>query len=333
MGIQAGCQPVLRGNYLETRGAGAFECGVLAEKHDSNVGNSSHCTAALARVSYSRLVQLVIIITLGSAVLHALWNAGLRLERDKDAAVVSAIAVATLVAALVALFRWSVHGESFATWAAVAFTLLAGLLEGGYFAALAKALDTGALGPVYTISRGGALLLVWPVSIALWSEEVNATRLAGSVVVGVGLALCSGARGATRAAVAWSLLCAALIAGYHLAYKAALLAGGDGPAVFTLSLAVATAGNLLRLGGAGRLRARTLFGRWQVWLIGAICSAAFLLFLVGLARGGAGMVLTLRNTSVIFATLFARMIGEAPGLRQVAGSLVVAAGAVLLGVR
>lgn len=278
-------------------------------------------------------MQLVILITLGSAVLHALWNAGLRLERDKDAAVVSAIAVATLVAALVALVRFGVQGVAFASWAAVGFTLLAGLLEGGYFAALARALDTGALGPVYTISRGGALLLVWPVSIALWSEEVNATRLAGSAVVGVGLALCSGARGATRAAVAWSLLCAALISGYHLAYKAALLAGGDGPAVFTLSLAVATAANLMRLGKTGRPRARLLLGRWQVWLIGGICSAAFLLFLVGLARGGAGMVLTLRNTSVIFATLFARMIGEAPGLRQVVGSLVVAAGAVLLGVR
>lgn len=280
-----------------------------------------------------RIVQLVIVITLGSAVLHALWNAGLRLERDKEAAVVTAIAVATLVAALVALVRWLAHGESFAAWAAVGFTVLAGVLEGGYFAALAKALDTGALGPVYTISRGGALLLVWPVSIVLWSEEVNATRLIGSAVVAVGLALCSGARGATRAAVAWSLLCAVLISGYHLAYKAALLAGGDGPAVFTLSLAVATLGNLVRLGGAGRQRARTLFGRWQVWLIGAICSAAFLLFLIGLARGGAGMVLTLRNTSVIFATLFARIIGEAPGARQVVGSLVVAAGAVLLGVR
>ncbi|HRC55032.1 MAG TPA: EamA family transporter [Kofleriaceae bacterium] len=278
-------------------------------------------------------VQVVVLITLASAFLHALWNAGLRLERDKDGAVVVAIAVATLVAAVVAALRLALAGEAFGGWEALGFTLLAGVLEGGYFAALARALDTGALGPVYTISRGGTLLLVWPASVWLWSEELNATRLVGSFIVAAGLALCSGARGATRTAVAWSALCAVLIAGYHLAYKAALLAGGDGPAVFTVSLALATVVNVSRLGQDGRARALALARRWQLWLIGAICSVAFLLFLVGLARGGAGLVLTLRNTSVIFATLFARLIGEQPGARQVAGSVVVVLGAVLLGLR
>ncbi len=288
----------------------------------------------MIQVPYCRsAVQTVLALTLASAFLHALWNAGLRRERDKDGAVVVAIAVATLVAAGVAAIRLATVGAGFATGRALAATLLAGALEGAYFAALARALDTGALGPVYTISRGGTLLLVWPVSVWLWAEELTALRLVGSVVVGIGLALSSGARGATRAAVGWSALCAVLISGYHLAYKGALLAGGDGPAVFTVSLALATAGNVWRLGAAGRARTRALIGRWQLWLIGAICSAAFLLFLVGLARGGAGLVLTLRNTSVIFATVFSRLLGEQPGARQWAGSIVVVLGAVLLGLR
>lgn len=278
-------------------------------------------------------MHAVVLITLASAFLHALWNAGLRMERDKEGGVVVAIAVASLVAALVAAARFAFAGQAFASWEAVGWTVAAGLLEGGYFAALARALDTGALGPVYTISRGGTLLLVWPASVLLWGEEINSTRVLGSAVVGLGLLLCSGARGATRAAVLWSALCAVLISGYHLAYKAALQAGGDGPAVFTLSLSLATLVNVSRLGQAGRVRAWALARRWQLWLIGSICSAAFLLFLVALARGGAGMVLTLRNTSVIFATLFARLIGEQPGVRQVLGSAVVVAGAVLLGLR
>ena len=214
-------------------------------------------------------VQVVVLITLASAFLHALWNAGLRLERDKDGAVVVAIAVATLVAAVVAALRLALAGEAFGGWEALGFTLLAGVLEGGYFAALARALDTGALGPVYTISRGGTLLLVWPASVWLWSEELNATRLVGSFIVAAGLALCSGARGATRTAVAWSALCAVLIAGYHLAYKAALLAGGDGPAVFTVSLALATVVNVSRLGQDGRTRALALgaatFALYSLW--------------------------------------------------------------------
>lgn len=277
----------------------------------------------------------VTLLTLASAFLHAMWNAGLRREPDKDGAVVVAIAVATLVAAGVAALRFGISGVAFATLAAVGWTILAGLLEGVYFAALARALDTGALGPVYTISRGGTLLLVWPASIWWWGEELTAARLVGSAIVALGLALCTGARGATREAVAWSCLCAVLISGYHLAYKAALLAGGDGPAVFTLSLSVGTALNLLRLGAAGRARAlEQLRLRWRsLVLIGAICAAAFLLFLIGLAEGGAGLVLTLRNTSVIFATAFGAMLGERPGLRQVLGSSVVVLGAIILGLR
>lgn len=277
----------------------------------------------------------VLLLTILSAFLHAMWNAGLRREPDKDSAVVIAIAVATAAAAAVAAIRFAGWGVGFATAAAAGWTVLAGALEGAYFAALARALDTGALGPVYTISRGGTLLLVWPASIAWWGEQVTTAQLAGSGVVALGLALCTGARGATRAAVTWSVACAVLISGYHLAYKAALLAGGDGPAVFTLSLSVATAMNLVRLGAAGRARAAVqLRARWgSLTLIGLICSAAFLLFLVGLAQGGAGLVLTLRNTSVIFATGFSALLGERPGLRQILGSTVVAAGAVLLGLK
>lgn len=277
----------------------------------------------------------VLTLTIVSAFLHAMWNAGLRREPDKDSAVVVAIAVATAVAAVVAAIRLVGWGVAFPSVASAGWTILAGALEGAYFAALARALTTGALGPVYTISRGGTLLLVWPASIVWWGEAVTAAQLAGSGVVALGLALCTGARGATRAAVAWSVACAALISGYHLAYKAALLAGGDGPAVFTLSLSVATAMNLVRLGAAGRARAAAqLRARWpSLVLIGVICSAAFLLFLVGLAQGGAGLVLTLRNTSVIFATGFGALLGERPGLRQVAGATVVAAGAVILGLK
>lgn len=277
----------------------------------------------------------VLILTLASAFLHALWNAGLRREPEKDSAVVVAIAVATAVAAVVAAIRWLTAGAGFANGEAALWTVVAGALEGAYFAALARALDTGALGPVYTISRGGTLLLVWPASVLWWHEALTPLRVAGSVVVGLGLALCTGARGVTRPAVLWSSLCAVLISGYHLAYKAALLAGGDGPAVFALSLSVATAMNLLRLRSTGRLRASAqLRARFpQLFLIGAICAAAFLLFLVGLGRGGAGLVLTLRNTSVIFATAFSAMLGEKPGARQVIGSCIVVLGAVILGWR
>jgi uncharacterized membrane protein len=62
-----------------------------------------------------------------------------------------------------------------------------------------------------------------------------------------------------------------------------------------------------------------------------LSAASFLAFLGALTHGGAGLVLTLRNTSVVFAQAMAWMIGERPGRRQVLGAILVAGGAVLLG--
>jgi uncharacterized membrane protein len=49
-----------------------------------------------------------------------------------------------------------------------------------------------------------------------------------------------------------------------------------------------------------------------------------------LARGGSGGVLTLRNTSVLFAVAMAWRIGERPRRVEVAGAALVAAGATLM---
>src|SRR5215813_9728074 len=134
-------------------------------------------------------VDVIIALVVLSAFLHALWNALLRLEKEKDRSLVVAIAVATMVAEVVAGVRWGLGEVPFASWRGVGFTLLAGLLEAAYFATLAKAMELGRLGVVYTISRGGAVLAVWPLSIALFGEAATLRALMGSVVVVGGLAL------------------------------------------------------------------------------------------------------------------------------------------------
>lgn len=281
--------------------------------------------------------MLVVVLVLASALLHALWNAGLRLEPDKDRAVVLAIAIATVVAGLVAAWRGATSGPPFATGASAWWTVVAGAAEAVYFVGLARALSLGPLGPVYTVSRGGAVLVVWPASMALWSEPLTLGGVVGSTVLLAGLVVAGveggGVKRRLSAAMAWAVACAVCIAGYHLAYKAALDGGGDPPAVFAVSLAVATALNLVRLGKTGRREALAVFAnRWpRLLLIGTICSVAFLLLLWGFSvGGGAGMVLTLRNTSVVFATVFAAMIGDRPSRRHVMGAGLVATGAIVL---
>ncbi|HEY5927501.1 MAG TPA: EamA family transporter [Kofleriaceae bacterium] len=279
---------------------------------------------------------MIIALVLLSALLHATWNALLRVEADKDRALVAAVSIATLLAAAVGGARW-VSGEvPFATQLSLWWTVAAGVLEWLYFVSLAKALDRGSLGPVYTISRGGAILLVWPISIAFLGEPLTSASAIGSAVVFAGLALASSRSGDTRKtsrdALAWAIACAASIAGYHLAYKAALREGGSASAVFAVALAVASAINLVRLGSAGRRVVATLLRTRlpRLAVMGCICGGSFLILMEALAAGGAGFVLTLRNTSVLFAIGLAFAIGEHPRRVEIAGAALVAAGAVLM---
>ena len=248
------------------------------------------------------------------------------------------LAALTAVALAVAGARWALGEAPFAGTASLGWAIAAGVLEVAYFTSLARALEAGPLGPVYTISRGGALVLVWPISVAFLGEHVTVPALAGSAIVLAGLTLSSAGlppvagRSARGGALAWAIACATAIAGYHLAYKAALGAGGSPSAVFAVALTVATAINLARLGAEGRriafAIARTRAPR--VLVMGAICGGSFLILMEALAAGGAGFVLTLRNTSVLFALGLAWAIGDRPRHAQVAGAVLVAAGAVLM---
>ncbi|MCB9561637.1 MAG: permease [Kofleriaceae bacterium] len=276
---------------------------------------------------------MLVLVVLASALLHAGWNALLRRHPVKDAAGVAVVAIAAAVAMGVAAIEAVVRARApFAGGAAVAWTVAAGLCEAGYFAALVRALAAGPLGSVYTISRGGAVVLVWPLSVALLGEPVHALGVAGSAVLLVGLASSGMARAVPRAAITWAIVTAGFIAGYHLAYKAALAAGAAPAAVFAVALAVA----LPIFAGASRVGPRRAMvavraAPRSTVLAGVVCATSFLVFLVALRAGGAAMVLTLRNTSVVFALGFGAMLGEAPGRRQIAGAVLVAIGAALMG--
>jgi multidrug transporter EmrE-like cation transporter len=135
--------------------------------------------------SHVAIVALVLV----SAFLHAAWNALLRLEPDKDRGLVGAICVAATFSCVIAGVRWTLGAVPFTSWESAGYTGLAGLFEAVYFATLARALERGRLGPVYTVSRGGAVLVVWPASIALFGETATITSSIGSAIVLGGLML------------------------------------------------------------------------------------------------------------------------------------------------
>jgi uncharacterized membrane protein len=276
---------------------------------------------------------VIVALVLVSAALHASWNALVRLEPDKDAAMIAVIAIAWALSVAAAIGESALGHTLFPSLRAAAWAAAAGAGEAAYFFTLARALTAGALAPAYTLSRGGAVVLVWPLSMAIFTEPITALGAAGAMIVLLGLAGSGLEGGLGGRSARWAIACAVTIASYHVAYKLALAAGAAETGTFALALAISVGFNAARVGAAGRRAARARIAAAPLRMIGmgALCGASFLIFLVALRGGGAGFVLTLRNTSVLFATGLAFAIGERPGARQLVGAALVAGGAVLLG--
>src|SRR5690349_12837604 len=109
-----------------------------------------------------------------SALLHATWNALVRRADDKETAPLGMVLVC-----MVASVVWAVAVDRGALppSRAVAWTVVAGVAEGGYVLSLGRALRDAPLGLAYAVARGGAMLFVWPFSILLLGERATATAL------------------------------------------------------------------------------------------------------------------------------------------------------------
>lgn len=277
---------------------------------------------------------VALVLVLSSAFLHASWNALLKRHPNPEVGVVSVITIAVVGGGLWTL---GMQGQAFPTARGLAWALGAGACESIYLAALSRALKQAPLGLAYTVSRGGAMLLVWPVSVLWLGEAVSVWMVSGAVLLGVGLVVMNLSRPAGPAAtgVAWAALAAVCIAGYHLSYKLALGEGAQPPALFATGLLVALPVLVLeraRKLGWATLKREALVRPGLVVFTGIVCTLSFALLLSALGNSGAGVVLTLRNTSIAFALGLAALQGERLERRQLTGAALVAVGAVLLGV-
>jgi multidrug transporter EmrE-like cation transporter len=166
------------------------------------------------------LQPTVLIAVLASAFLHAAWNAILKREGEPEVAATGVFSVCA-VGALAAML---VDGGGFPNIASFGWSAASGLFEAGYIISLARALSRAPLGVVYTVSRGGSLVGVWPISIAFLGEHATVPALAGAGLVLLGL-VATGVgqdRGAGRTdpgGVFWAAVSALNIAAYHIGYK------------------------------------------------------------------------------------------------------------------
>jgi drug/metabolite transporter (DMT)-like permease len=269
---------------------------------------------------------LVTALVLGSALLHASWNAIIKSSRDVllDTALVAAAAgmlALPLIACLPLPARasWPYLGASCA-------------IHIGYFWTLVAAYRLGDLGHAYPLMRGTAPLLVALFGVALLNERPSMAMWLGIVLISAGilsLGLLQHSR-AHRGATLWALANAAIIAAYTLVDGSGVRRSGA-PAgyvawLFCLQgLLFLTLVALLRRGALRNYVARY----WQRGLGGGFCLiSAYGIVLWAMTQAPVAAVAALRETSVIFAALLGSLFLHEPFGRQ----RLIAACAVALGV-
>lgn len=272
------------------------------------------------------------LLVLVSAAIHAVWNAIVKRTRAPEDAIVGAMVISAIAASGIALvFRppWPPN-------ASLGWCLASGALEAVYFSTLARALTRAPLGPVYTTVRGGALVVVWPVSVLFLGERVSLGTAFGTALVVLGLVATGlGDRSPGREMrLGWAIVCAVFVGAYQIAYKLGLATGGAPTAMNAISLGSASLVNLVAGGWAraGRGWSATRREPLKVVTAGMLAAAGFVLFLIAMKDAGAGVAVTLRNTSILFAQAIAFAMGEKPTRLGLVGAALVTGGAVLLSV-
>ena len=259
-----------------------------------------------------------LLLALGAATLHAVWNLLLRGTRDVESATAVSVVAFVVVLAPFAAATWDVEP---AAWK---YIVPSGALELAYVALLATAYRRFELSVVYPIARGLAPVATLLFAVVIVGAEPSAGEVAGVAVVAAGVLLVRGARGSRGAAL--GLAIAAAIGGYTLIDRYGIRHAG--PFSYALLIMVAPAVVYPPLVGLRRVRAAVSPASVGV---GVLSAAAYLLVLLALRRASAPSVSAVRETGVVIAAVLAAVfLHERVGPARLAGAVLVAAGIALL---
>jgi uncharacterized membrane protein len=264
------------------------------------------------------LTLVALALVLGSAAVHALWNALLADAEDTYATTAVMLVAGVVLFAPAAALTWDVDA------AAIPYVLASGALELVYFGLLAAAYSRAELTFVYPVARGSAPVIVLLVSVAALGAAVSGPQAVGVLAVAAGGVLVRGLGRGRGADLALALAVGACIAGYtrvddHGLRHAAPIG------YLTLVLIVAAVPYAAIVGPRAMRRAAS--GR--AVLAGAMMFGAYVLALAALERAEAAPVAALRETSVVMAAIGAAVWGRSkvPVARVLGAALVVAGAA------
>ena len=280
------------------------------------------------------------LLVLGSAVCHATWNILAKRSVHKTAFLWSAILTAFVLFLAPGLGFALRDGIPPRGWLFGAGTAV---LHGVYTLSLARGYQLGDLSTVYPTSRGIGPMLVPILAVPILGETVSAPAAAGMALVVAGIytvhaqalapaAMLRSLRLWERVDSRWAALTGVLIASYSLWDKAAL--DYLPPAVLNEFV---MAGPVLLLARAalrdGGRPARTEWRerRRSVVAAGILAPLGYVLVLVALTTSRISYVAPVREVGIVLGVAMGVvLLSESYGVPRLAGSLLIAAGAVVL---
>jgi drug/metabolite transporter (DMT)-like permease len=268
-----------------------------------------------------------LLLALAAAFGHAVWNLLLARARDPEAATAVAMLVGVGLFALPAALAWEVDGS---VWP---YVLASSILELAYIALLAAAYRRSPLSVVYPLARGAAPVFVLVVGAVALDAGTSALQAAGICLVGGGILLVRGLRGAAdRRGVVFGLAIAVCIAGYTLVDNSGIERAS---ALAYLELvmilpALGYAAGIAAVRGPASLRAAVDVSSI---VAGALILSPYALYLVALDLAPAAPVAAVRETSVVIATALAAVyLREQVSPARWLGAVLVACGVALVAV-
>jgi len=263
------------------------------------------------------LTVAALALVLGSAAVHALWNALLADAEDTHATTAVMLVAGVVLFAPVAALTWDVDAE------AIPYVLASGTLELIYFGLLATAYSRADLTFVYPVARGSAPVIVLVLSVAALGAAVSGLQAAGVLAVAAGVLLVRGLGRGRGADLALALAVGACIAAYTLVDDHGLRHAA--PIGYLALVIVVAAVPYTAVVGPAAMR-RAVSGR--AVLAGAGMFGAYTLALAALELAEAAPVAALRETSVVMAAVGAAVWGRARvPVARVIGACVVVVGA------
>ncbi len=269
----------------------------------------------------------IMLAVLLGALLHASWNVLAKFGGD---ALIDTTLILLGGSVLALLALPLLPAPAPASWP---FIATSSLLQVGYFALISAAYRSGEVSLAYPLMRGTAPLLLALMSSVVLGETLSARAACGVVIICTGVLTMALAHRRSQAdwrTICFALMNAVVIAAYTLVDGVGVRRSHNALA-YTLAIFLASCVLFVPWVAWRHSSALATAVRrhWHLGLAGGACiTLSYALALWAMTRGPIAPVAALRETSILFGLLLARIVlHERPSRARMAAGLLILAGA------